>query len=143
MPMTKARKSRTKMFSKANGAMIGMMLKRIKDKTIMTNGQIANSDLIERDLPSANARWDDIQEFALSFNGYKYSNKCGEFANKAVAAFREDKSLPRSLSDLRACLFFEQRRWRHFDEEPDIETMVYIHALIEAIREKVKNKELH
>lgn len=105
--------------------------------------EIANSDLSEQDLPSANARWDNIWKFALSFNGYKYSNKCGELANKAVAAFREDKSLPRSLSDLRACLFFEQRRWHHFGEEPDIETMVYIHALIEVIREKVQNKELH
>ncbi|GFP19938.1 hypothetical protein HKBW3S03_01442 [Candidatus Hakubella thermalkaliphila] len=104
--------------------------------------EILNSELTEQDLPPSNAEWADIWRFALSFDGYKHSHKCGKLANATVAAFRKDKSLPKSLSDLRACLFFEQRRWRHFGEDPDKETMVYIQALIEAIREKVRARDI-
>ncbi|MEY4182682.1 MAG: hypothetical protein RLZZ217_1308 [Planctomycetota bacterium] len=41
------------------------------------------------------------------------------------------------MRDLRACLFFEQRRWRHFGDEPDAEAMADIRGLVEAIRERV------
>ena len=37
--------------------------------------------------------------------------------------------------------FFEQRRWRHFDEYPDEDAMAYIHQIIESIRTKIQSKQ--
>lgn len=82
-------------------------------------------------IPAPDASWDVIQDFALSFAGYKIHGsyeKCAEIAN---AQRRE------SLSDVRTCLFFEQRRWRHIGEEPDDETLLYIRSLVEEIRTRV------
>ena len=103
--------------------------------------EIANADLTEGDLPAPDAAWRSIGRFALSFNGYEYwgsVKKCGDVANPAAEVYYSDKVLPNSLTELRTCLFFEQRRWRHFGYDPDEETMDYIHALVEGIREKVR-----
>ncbi len=108
--------------------------------------QIANSDLTEKDIPPPNAQYRGVMDrFALSFDGYGYCGsfeKCAEIANSSVRTWGEKKILPDSLTDLRTCLFFQQRRWRHFAQDPDSETMAYIHALVEAIRSKVQNGEL-
>lgn len=106
----------------------------------MGYNEIKNEDLTVRDLPGPNADYDAIIEFALSFNGYDYwesFEKCAEVSNSCLEQWEEDKSLPTSLAELRTCVFFEQRRWHHFGEIPNRETMEYIHQLIEAIRAKV------
>ena len=103
--------------------------------------EIDNADLAEGDLPSASAEWHEIGKFALSFNGYERwgsFGKCAERANGGAELYRTEGVLPTSLTELRTCLFFEQRRWRHFGLEPDEEEMDYIHALVERIREKVR-----
>lgn len=41
---------------------------------------------------------------------------------------------PESLVELRSCLLFEQRGWRHFDETPQARAVDYIRALVEAIQ---------
>lgn len=108
--------------------------------------QITNSDLTEKDVPPTDAKyWGVIDRFALSFDGYTYwgsFDKCGEIANGALEGWKDNGTLPDSLSQLRTCLFFEQRRWRHFDRHPDSSTMAYIRALLDAIRTKVKNGEI-
>ena len=108
--------------------------------------EIANINLTEEIIPPYNADyWGVIDCFALSFDGYGHwgsFRRCAEIGNRSIKFWQEEKVLPDSLTELRTCLFFEQRRWRHFDEHPDRETMAYIHALIEAIRSKVKNREL-
>jgi hypothetical protein len=38
------------------------------------------------------------------------------------------------VQELRACLWFEQRRWRFMGREPDSEGMQYAAALIRAMR---------
>ena len=43
----------------------------------------------------------------------------------------------KSLTDLRVCLFFEQRRWHHFGSHPDDEAMAYIRELLDRIRAHV------
>jgi len=105
--------------------------------------EIANVNLTEKDLPPPNAEYCGvIERFALSFDGYNYwgsFEKCGEISNNSAQTYREKGILPSSLTDLRTCLFFEQRRWRHFSEYPDKDTMAYIHTLVEAIRIKVQN----
>ena len=93
---------------------------------------IPNSELRLEHLPSPDDDWGAIGEFALTFPGYEYwgsFDRCADIANERRAE---------SLADLRTCLFFEQRRWRHFGEEPDDETMQYIRGIIEHIREMLK-----
>lgn len=93
--------------------------------------KIENIRLTLEDVPPPNAGWQEIQEFALTFDGYQFwgsFEKCAEIAN----AHRNH-----SLVELRTCLFFEQRRWRHFGEEPDEKAMDYIMNLINEIRKKV------
>jgi hypothetical protein len=86
-------------------------------------------------IPGTDADWYSISMFALQFDGYKESGSfeaCAEIANSG-----RDKT----LTDLRVCLFFEQRRWRHFGEDPDEKTMVYIRGITEKIRAKVAAQE--
>jgi hypothetical protein len=74
---------------------------------------IPNRELKVSDLPAPGADWSTINRFALTFNGYEQLGSfeaCAEIAN----ARKSD-----TLTDLRACLFFEQRRWHHFGGEPD------------------------
>jgi hypothetical protein len=98
--------------------------------------EIENSELRLSDLPSHDATWDAIQTFALAFEGYKHN---GSFERAAEIANNRKND---TLSELRTCLFFEQRRWRHFGEEPDSETMAYLRGLVDAIRSKVSRGEL-
>jgi len=102
--------------------------------------KIANAELRESDLPPPEAGWREIGRFALSFNGYEAwgsLEKCAEVGNRCADAFRATATLPGSLTELRTCLFFEQRRWRHFGLDPDEPAMGYIAALVEEIRKRV------
>jgi hypothetical protein len=101
--------------------------------------KIANEELVQSDVPLPNAGWYDIGRFALSFNGYDWwgsFEKCAEVANLAARAYHESGALPESLTGLRTCLFFEQRRWHHFGFDPDEPAMGYIAALLEGIRQR-------
>ena len=107
--------------------------------------EIANKDLNVQDIPQINADWDDIGCFALSFNGYDYwgsSKKCSDIANKYRTIYNEEEGVfPSTLTELRTCLFFEQRRFR-FTEGASIEKYLdYMRKIIEAIRKKVASKE--
>lgn len=93
--------------------------------------EIANKDLMMGAIPGADADWGAVQKFALSFNAYNFwgsFEKCAEIAN----AQRHD-----SLTNLRTCLFFEQRRWRHFGYHPNAEAMMYLREVVEKIRGRV------
>ena len=106
--------------------------------------EIPNEDLSLDLIPLPEAGWHEIGGFALTFNGYEFHGSldaCGEIANHWLKTFTTSGALPQSLTDLRTCLFFEQRRWRHYGYDPDEETIDYIRALVAAIREKVKNQE--
>lgn len=106
---------------------------------------IPNSQLIEEDLPSRRAAWMKILPFAQSFNGYEYwgsVKKCREVAKEGIALHKGNKDLSQSLSELRTCLFFEARRWKHLEKKPTKSGLEYVHALVEAIRMRVRTKEL-
>lgn len=93
--------------------------------------EIADSELTLADIPPSNADWGEIEGFALTYNGYTAwgsFGKCAEIAN----ARRHS-----SLAELRTCLFFEQRAWRHLGDDPDHDAMAYIWSLIEQIRGRV------
>ena len=96
--------------------------------------EIPNSSLMLEEIPSDTATWAQIVHFAHTFDGDKYwgsRKKCAEIAN---ARRRE------TLTELRTCLFFEQRRWNHFGSAPDADAMAYIHELITSIRTQVAAK---
>jgi hypothetical protein len=98
----------------------------------LTCNQVAQLNLA--DIPADDADLDDLIRFALSFNGYNVFggfNSCAEIANS------RDHS---SLSHLRACLFFEVRRWHYFDDDPDPESLAYWHELIRKMRTYVEER---
>jgi hypothetical protein len=106
--------------------------------------RIPNSQLIESDIPARSAGWKKIQPFAFTFNGYDHwgsFEKCREVAQHGLQLYRNQQDLAQSLTDLRTCLFFEARRWKHFEKNPSKKGMDYIHALVDAIRMRVKAKE--
>jgi hypothetical protein len=106
---------------------------------------IPNSQLLIQDLPSRRAAWKNILPFAQSFNGYEQCGsvqKCREIAKQGVVLHKSKQDLTQSLTDLRTCLFFEARRWKHLEKAPTKAGLEYVRALIEAIRVRVQAKEL-
>ena len=107
--------------------------------------KIPNSQLIEKNIPSSRASWKKILPFALTFNGYEQwgtFDKCQAVAKRGIDLFRSNQQLSQPLTDLRTCLFYEARRWRHLEKDPNKKGMEYIHALLDAIRVRVLAREL-
>jgi hypothetical protein len=100
--------------------------------------RIPNEKLEQADVPDVTARWLEIEMFALSFNGYGAfpDDGCANLANKVIDEFSKNAKILEklTLAELRACLFFEQRRCRHSDWVPDPDGMIYIGALLNLIR---------
>lgn len=97
--------------------------------------ELANSELSPGDIPSFKEPWSRIEPFALTFDGYKYwgsIDKCAQIAAKT----------PGTLTELRTCLFFEARRWKHLGKMPDPVSMRRIRALVYAIAQKVRAGDL-
>ena len=103
--------------------------------------EVPNEGLDATAVPPVTAAWNIIGNFALTLNGYKAvgEDECGYLANRVRGEFATDGACFQrlSLTELRACLFFEQRRFRHFGDEPEGEDRIYANALLEAIRSKV------
>ncbi|MDF1543218.1 MAG: hypothetical protein RQ731_08490 [Anaerosomatales bacterium] len=101
--------------------------------------EVPGSDLQPGDVPRVSDGWDAIFTFALSYDGYAhYGDRCADMANHAADDYSGHGRLPDLVDELRACLFFEQRRWRHFGETPNEEARRHFDALLEAIRQKVQ-----
>jgi len=96
--------------------------------------EIKNENLNLSHIPSIDASTQEKMEFALTFDGYE---ECGSFGECAEIANSRNHD---SLTNLRACLFFEQRRDR-FGSDPfgsgDDSSLDYIDELIEKIRDTV------
>lgn len=98
--------------------------------------EIVNRNLRLSNIPNPDANLGEISEFALTFDGYNVwgsFEKCAEIANSRNHG---------SLTNLRTCLFFEQRRWHHFGKYPNDDSMAYIRSLIEKIRNMVASGDL-
>jgi hypothetical protein len=73
------------------------------------------------------------------FNAYE---QLGGFKSAATAGNKKAQDISGcSLTDLRAALFFEYRRYNHFGYDPDPQAMVHLHALVEEIRRRIQNGE--
>ena len=73
---------------------------------------ISNRYLAVTDLPGDRSKR-ALFEFAVTFDGYAWwggVEACGAIANAAAQRWEGTGELPKSLTVLRSCLFFEQRR---------------------------------
>jgi hypothetical protein len=94
---------------------------------------IPTAKLRLEDLPGPSASWSEISEFALTFDGYAEAES---FENAARIA---NERRCESLQDLRMCLFFEQRRFRHFGHDPEGDDLRYVAGLVDKIREYISS----
>lgn len=88
-------------------------------------------------LPSPDASEAELHRFALDLNAYELLGSfaaCAAVANPAKDAWRKTGELPASDTDLRVCLFFEQRRFHHFGTGFDDETLHYARTIVERMR---------
>ena len=100
---------------------------------------IRNEDLTTEDFPKRGATFDVVQAFGYSFDGYAQfgMEKCAEIANAALSDYYHNDVLPDDLDTLRACLFFEVRRWSLYEQMPDTKANIYIFALVDAVKQKL------
>lgn len=93
--------------------------------------EIESSNLTLDLIPGPDAGWEEIYDFAQTFDGYK---RCGPIQNLELIF---NKKGHKTLDELRASLFFYQRVWHGQDEIPEGEYLEKFKVLVEAIREKV------
>lgn len=61
-------------------------------------------------VPTPDADWQEIAEFANTFNGYKhFGDTWADRYSEASAQYRETGALPDNIDDLRGVLFLEFR----------------------------------
>jgi hypothetical protein len=94
---------------------------------------VPNAELTTAGIPGRADPWDAVSEFALSYDGYGYWDDLPELASRVLQCWTRSRSLPGTLDELRGCLFYEQRRWHHFGEEPSGRSAEYMRAIVEAI----------
>jgi hypothetical protein len=97
--------------------------------------EIPHDELRSELIPDPDGPWWDIVPFAHTFKAYKALGSVeavGDLAN------RRD---PEGLEELRSCLFFEARRWRHFGADPDGDELEYIRSFVRRIKELVEARE--
>jgi len=103
--------------------------------------EVSNERLKATDVPPVTESWNAIGGFALTLDGYQVigQRECGQLANRVKSEFARNTASLQSLSltELRACLFFEQRRFHHFGWEPQGPDRIYVNALLEAIQGRV------
>ena len=97
---------------------------------------VRSGDVREEDLPSTYAEWPDYARFAAAYEPPSRDD-VGELANWALSRWQRTGELPRTLQELRSCLWFEYRRWRFHDRVPDAATMRYCAALVREMRSHI------
>jgi len=99
-------------------------------------------------LPGPDADREAFIKFAHTFYGYQLFEgataieKCSQLASRASAAYKADGTLPGSLDELRACLFFEHRADYHGGFELSDTVPSYYHALVTAMRKIISIQTL-
>jgi hypothetical protein len=94
---------------------------------------IVNTELDITAVPQRGESWDAVSDFALSYDGYAYWDDLAALAGSVLQRWTRRRSLPDTLDELRGCLFYEQRRWHHFGEEPTGRSAEYMWAMVNAI----------
>jgi hypothetical protein len=103
--------------------------------------EVPNDSLTASAVPRVTASWHTIVAFALTIDGYKAIGRkeCAQLANRVKAEFSKDVASVETLSltELRLCLFFEQRRFNHFGHEPQDADRIFVNALLVAIQRMI------
>ncbi len=87
-------------------------------------------------VPAPDAEWHEIWRFAHTYNGYeRHGKNVGDMANALSKRWQASGGLPESLDTLRAALFFEARRFRHYGTDPADDGAEYVRQLVSRIRE--------
>jgi hypothetical protein len=101
---------------------------------------VPNAQLRVHSIPGHGDTWDAISTFSLSYDGYAYWDDVSELATRSIRRWTRNRTLPGSIDELRACLFYEQRRWHHFGEEPNGRGAQYVTALLDSLRNLVATR---
>jgi hypothetical protein len=83
--------------------------------------------------PDPDGPWTDIEEFALTCEPAAGHADLAARAGRVRRRWARYCELPDEPSELRGCLFFEQRRWNLFGGEPVGRARAYATALVRAI----------
>lgn len=112
-----------------------MVLRRLrKDRPIPAMGRDERAALASVvDAPDPDGPWTDIEDFALSYTPATDHAELQTRASRARRRWARYGELPDDPAELRACLFFEQRRWNLFGGEPVGWARAYAAALVRAI----------
>jgi len=100
---------------------------------------LPNGALRPAAVPTRQDGWERLNEFALTYDGYAYWENLPELAQRALASWTRDGSLPATIDECRGCLFYEQRRWHHFGDVPAGRSLDYFWALAGAVRAKLSD----
>ena len=102
--------------------------------------EVPNERLKASDVPPVTASWQTIVSFAQTIDGYRAigQKECAQLANRVKNEFSKNAVSIQTLSltELRSCLFFEQRRFNHFGHEPLGADRIFINTLLQAIQRK-------
>lgn len=101
---------------------------------------VPNERLRPSMVPGRGTPWEAVEEFAMSYDGNGYWSDVAALAGRSMQDWTRDRSLPGTLDELRGCLFYEQRRWHHFGQEPHGRAADYLGALLEAIAALVRDR---
>lgn len=96
-----------------------------------------NAQLRVHGIPERGDSWDAVSSFSLSYDGYAYWDDVSELATRRIRGWTRHHTLPTSIDEVRACLFYEQRRWHHFGEDPNGRGEQYVWALLDTLRNLV------
>jgi hypothetical protein len=102
--------------------------------------EIPNSLLSVQHLPGRRAPWREIEEFALTFNGYGYFlgfDGCAEQAARTRKLHQAGLLELASTSELRNLLFFTQRAVRHVGDGPGDDDTRMGHDVVEVLRDRL------
>lgn len=99
---------------------------------------VPNAMLRSAMVPAPDAPWEDLEEFALTYDGYSYWSDVAELDRRTMQRWTRERHLPADLDELRGCLFYEERRWHGFGREPHGRARDFIGALLGAIVEAIE-----
>lgn len=93
---------------------------------------IPDEALRRSDVPAPTAPWTEVERFALRWDGTG-----GPELSALLEVHEQVRTLPDTLTELRAILFLEQRRHRHWMRAPTGDALARVRAIVEAIRARV------
>ena len=95
---------------------------------------VPNGRLDVEGVPRRGDPWETVSSFCLSYDGYAYWDDVSELAARCLRRWTRDRAVPATIDEVRGCLFFEQRRWHHFGEDPNGRGAQYVGDLLDTLR---------